>query len=108
MTKRGRFVSVAEARNETEAILIRLLLDRIRIPYQVRGEHLHAIYGSAGTTMFGPMEFLVPEELQAETESALEDLFEVNPEDIPETCPACQSPTERGKLECPDCGLHLG
>lgn len=107
MRKHGRFVSVATAHNETEAILIKLLFDRIQVPYQVRGEHLHAIYGMAGSTLFGPMEFLVPTEMQAETETALEELFHVDPEDVPDHCPACETPTEKGRLDCPGCGLHL-
>lgn len=100
-------MTVAKAHNETEFILIKLLFDRTQIPYQVRGEHLQSIYGMAGATLFGPTEFLVPSEMQEETEMALAEIFEVDPANIPENCPACNAPTEKGKLECPDCGLHL-
>ena len=101
-----KFVSIAQAHDQNEAIRIRLILDRTRIPYQVKGELLHSLW-LAGTSALGPMEFLVPTELKKEAEEALLDLFDLHPEDIPANCPACGSKTEPGKLECPSCGLFL-
>ena len=101
-----RYVVIATAANETEAIRMRILLDRTQIPYVVQGEHLHSLYGIAGSSLFGPMEFKVPEGLAKEATAALDEIFEVRGE-IPDTCPACGSPTVRHKLECPACGLYL-
>lgn len=106
MSRSQKFVSIARAHDQTEAIRIRLLLDRTQIPYQVKGEMLHSLW-IAGTSALGPMEFLVPSELKDQAEAALEDLFDLHPEDIPAICPACNSKTQAGKLECPSCGLFL-
>lgn len=107
MKERLRFVSIAKAHDQTEAIQLRLLFDRIQIPYRVSGEHLHSIYGMAATTVFGPMEFMVPEDCKDEAEAAIGELFNVDPGDIPENCPACSAKVPKGKLDCPDCELSL-
>jgi|GEM_PF-3381726 len=107
MATRTRFVSIARAHSQTEGIRIRMLLDRTQIPYQVRGEMLHAM-GFAGASALGPMDFLVPHELKEAAEGALEELFDVHADEIPEECPACNTKTQRDKLECPSCGLYLG
>ena len=106
MASSSKFVSIAQAHDQTQAIQIRLILDRTRIPYQIKGELLHSLW-LAGTSALGPMEFLVPTELKEEAEAALQEIFDLRPEDIPETCPACGAKTEPGKLECPSCGLFL-
>ena len=105
MSRSPKFVSIARAHDQTEAIRIRLLLDRTQIPYQVKGELLHSLW-IAGTSALGPMEFLVPSELREQAEEALKSLFDLNT-DIPEECPACSAKTQPGKLECPSCGLYL-
>ena len=86
---------------------MKMLLDRANIPYHVRGEQLHNIYGIAGTPALGPMEFLIPEELQEKVEALLQELFDIDPE-LPERCPACDAATRKGQFDCPSCGLFLG
>ena len=68
---------IATAANETEAIRMRILLDRTQIPYVVHGEHLHSLYGIAGSSLFGPMEFKVPEDLVVEATAALSSIFPI-------------------------------
>lgn len=106
MPKFQKLVSIATAHDQLEAIRIKMLLDRTQIPYTVRGELLHSLVIAAPSAL-GPMEFLVSSELHDQAKAALEELFDIRPEAIPKTCPACDSKTEPGKLECPSCGLFL-
>ncbi|MEM0996925.1 MAG: hypothetical protein AAGN35_07595 [Bacteroidota bacterium] len=101
------FIPIAVAHDQSEAIRIRLLLNRARIPYRVIGEHMHNVYGLAGSTLFGPMKFVIPAELREQAERELQNLFDVNL-DLPETCPACDSSIPEGVVDCPACGLFLG
>lgn len=99
---------IAIAHDSNEAIRIKLLLNRASIPYTVRNEQLFNIYGAAGALIFGPMRFMIPSELKAEAEAALQDVYEIDPASLPERCPACNAPTLRTQLDCPSCGLFLG
>ena len=98
-----RFVSIASAHDQTEAIRIKMLLNRAEIPYTVRGERMHVLYGPA----LGPVEFLVTAEFFSGAESEILALFDVNM-DVPAACPACNTLIEGKILDCPACGLFLG
>lgn len=101
---RPHFVSIARAHDQTEAIRIKMLLNRADIPYTVRGERMHTLYGGP---VLGPVEFLVNSEYYAQAEAEILALFDVNL-DIPEHCPACQTKIVGKTLDCPACGLFLG
>ena len=101
------FVPIARAHDQAEAIRIKLLLNRARIPYRVIGENMHNVYGLAGAALFGPMEFVIPANLREVAERELQNLFDVNV-DPPEVCPACESSIEGPVVDCPHCGLFLG
>lgn len=107
MKPRQRFVTIATAHDQTEVIRLRMLLDRTQVPYRVKGETLHAVYGFLGGAAFGPMEFLVPAEMEEEAVAALGELFELHSDDLPSNCPACSHPVHPGDLDCKDCGLSL-
>lgn len=103
-----KYIPIASANNLNEAIRLRLLLDRTRIPYRVRNEQILQVYPLAPfNTAFGSMEFEVPEERFAEAQLALEEIFEIDATNIPPICPACEGETETNNLECPHCGLFL-
>jgi hypothetical protein len=102
-----RFVTVASARNQTEAIHYRLLLDRTMIPYRVVNENPALMIQSTGFGFLSRIEFQVQSQDVAAAAERLGELFEIHGEKIPEKCPACDSPTRKGKLECPSCGLFL-
>jgi len=107
MKQRERaFVTIASANNFTEATNIKILLNRASIPYRVLNELNNLALGTVINYNIAPITFLVPSHLQQDALEALEYVFDVNTEEIPEICPACESPTQ-GKLECPGCGLTL-
>lgn len=101
------FVSIALASDMTEAIRIRMLLDRTRIPYRVKNELISNIYSMSVGNAIGPMEFQVPSELYPVAMEVLEEIYEIRMENIPEECPACDARTIPGRTECPSCGLFL-
>ena len=101
-----QFSIIARAYNEGEAIRIRMMLDRAKVPYVVWGENMHMTRGFA-TPAFEPTTFVVDSRYVDQAQEALEEVHHVNL-DLPEHCPACDAKTERGKLECPNCGLYLG
>lgn len=104
-----RFVSIGSANNMTESIRIKMMLDRARIPYRVRNEQIHTIYGMGPINpAFGPLEFEVPQDLYADAIEALDAVFQVNLDDLPEKCPACDAATNPASADCPSCGLFLG
>jgi hypothetical protein len=103
----SEFVSIAKAHDQSEAIRIKLLLNRADIPYRIIGEHMHTIYGMAGASLFGPMEFIIPAEMREFAEAELQNLFDVNT-DLPDQCPACDTPILGVIVDCPACGLFLG
>jgi hypothetical protein len=107
LSAESAFVSIAKAHDQSEAIRIQLLLNRAGIPYRIIGEHMHTVYGLAGAALFGPMVFIIPSHLREAAESELQNLFDVNL-DLPEYCPACESPVSGVAVDCASCGLFLG
>lgn len=103
---RTSLIRIAVAQNMTEAIGIELLLNRAGIDYKIQGEHTHRLYGAV-VGIWQPIEFLIREHDRELAEGVLDDLFDVDVE-LPEHCPACNHTTERGRLDCPSCGLFLG
>jgi hypothetical protein len=99
---------IASARNVGESIRIQMLLDRARLPYQMRGDNLFGIYGDAAIAFSGPMEFFIPVALKELAEESLLDLFDVHVSNLPSQCPACDTHVPRGDVDCPSCGLFLG
>lgn len=107
-----KFVPLLTAWSITEALRVRMLLDRARVHYLVKNEGVqNLIGGGAGLGGYnpatGPIEFHVLESDKAWLEEAMEDLFNVHLEGIPEICPACEARTQH-KVDCPSCGLFLG
>lgn len=105
-TLRTSLIRIAVAQNLMEAMGIELLLNRAGIDYKVRGAHIHQLYGAVAGA-WQPIEFMIREQDRELAEDVLDDLFEVA-EDLPERCPACDHATQRGRLDCPSCGLFLG
>ena len=101
------FVTLAKAHNQTEAIQVRILLDRLQIPYRETNHFMTVVYGIASPILFGPIEFLIPAALEEKAKEAMAELFEVKHDELPDTCPACGTPTVVARLDCPGCGLHL-
>ncbi len=106
MLKSHKLVPIAIAHDQVEAIRIKLLLDRIQIPYTVKGEFLHSLVIAAPSAL-GPMEFLISSDLYDQAKDSLEELFDIRPEEISQFCPACDTKTHPGNLECLSCGLFL-
>lgn len=103
-----RYAAIAQANDLTEAIRLRLLLDRTRVPYRVRNEQILQVYPLFPfNSAFGPMVFEVPEDRYQEALMALEEIFEIDASNIPSFCPACEGTTQPNALECPHCGLFL-
>lgn len=100
------FVTIATAINFTESTNIQLLLNRAAIPYRVLNELNNLALGTVIMHTIAPITFQVPRSMVVEAQEALSYVFDVNTDEIPEECPACESATF-GKLECPDCGLTL-
>jgi hypothetical protein len=100
------WVLIAKAENPTEAIMLKMLLNRTGIPYHAKNEFLHQLYGFAGTALSGPVEFMVPAHLKEMAEESIHTIFELESQ-LPPFCPACDCPTQRGRLDCPGCGLVL-
>lgn len=99
------WVPIATAQDQMQAINTELLLNRVGIPFRIKGEFLHQLYGLAGTQLFGPKEFLIPQHLESAALEALDQVFEVG--ELPAHCPACDAATVRGRLDCVECGLTL-
>lgn len=99
------WIPIATAHDQMQAINLELLLNRVGIPFRIKGEFLHQLYGMAGNQLFGPKEFLIPQHLEASALEALDHVFEVG--ELPAHCPACDARTIRGKMDCPECGLSL-
>ena len=106
--QRVELIPIATASNLGESIRIQMLLDRAGLPYHMRGDNLFGIYGDAAVVFAGPMEFLIPKELQAEAEESLLEIFDIHPSRLPSTCPACEARVPKGIVDCPECGLFLG
>lgn len=87
----------------TEAIKIRLLFDRAGIPYITRNEMAFDFIGYPTS----PMEFHVSEQMYELAQQRLEEMFAIEMEALPEACPACDTPTQKGSPDCPSCGLYL-
>jgi hypothetical protein len=104
----AEYFPIAQAHNQVEAIRIQMLLDRARLPYQMRGDKLFWIYGNIAVALAGPMEFLIPKEMKEQAEERLLDLFTVDPQNLPHQCPACDTPVPTGTCDCLGCGLFLG
>ena len=97
-------VRLLQAHSVTEAYKYKLMLNRLGIPFNVRNEDLQTYVGYSAA---GPIEFWVPAALAEKALAGLEASFELNSEDIPEVCPACNTPNPDRKLTCSDCGLSL-
>ena len=106
--KAVEYCSIAQAADLNESIRIQMLLDRARLPYRIIGENSFGLYGNAALSISGPMKFLIPIELKAEAEEILSTLFEIDFDDLPTQCPACDSPIPAVTADCPACGLFLG
>lgn len=104
----AEYFPIASARNQVEAIRIKMLLDRVSLPYHLQGENLYSIYGDAAVVFAGPMQFLIPKELKDQAEESLLELFSIDPQDLPSHCPACEARVPKGNYDCPNCGLFLG
>ena len=106
------FVKFVVAENSTMAIKIRLLLDRAKVPYMVKNENVQHLFGGGAIGGFnpvtGPMEFHVPEHLIAQAQEAMQEIFDIHYDDLPDNCPACDTHIPEGKVDCPSCGLFLG
>jgi hypothetical protein len=103
------YFTIASAHSQVEAIRIQMLLDRARLPYRMRGDKLYALYGDMiASALAGPMQFLIPVELKALAEECLMDIFTVDPQNLPNQCPACDTPVPSGTCDCLGCGLFLG
>ena len=106
--KAVEYCSIAQAKDLNESIRIQMLLDRARLPYRILGESSFSLYGNAALSISGPMEFLIPIGLKEEAEEILNTLFEIDLNDLPTQCPACDSPIPIATADCPACGLFLG
>ena len=102
-----RFIRIAVAKSQTEAIKIRLMLDRTMIPYRTVNENLVLFFRGGCADDSSLIEFQVPSQYAEAAMESLNDLFEVHEDAVPEYCPACESPVDKNKLECPACGLFL-
>lgn len=106
------FVKFIVAESSTQAIKMRLLLDRAKIPYMVKNENLQNLFGAGALGAFnpvtGPIEFHVPEHFVKAAHEAMAEIFDIHYDDLPENCPACQAYIPEGKVDCPGCGLFLG
>lgn len=103
----NRLVTVARAATATEVHRLSLVLGAAEIPFFTTNNLAHILGGSSYNAAFGPVAFKVPVECVAAAESALAEAYDVRPELVPERCPACEAPTQRGRLDCPACGLFL-
>jgi hypothetical protein len=107
-TPSTQYFPIASACNQSEAIRIRMLLDRVCVPYRERYANLYSLYGDAAAVFAGPMQFLIPAELKEQAEERIMDLFTIDPQNLPSQCPACESKVPQGACDCPNCGLFLG
>lgn len=105
-------VKLAEAGSHVAAIELKMLLNRLGVPYMVKNENLQNLigYGSLGGYNFavGPIEFWVRKEHFAEARRGLLQLRETHPTQVPAQCPACGADNPQQALHCPGCGLFLG
>ena len=107
-SRSAEYYPIASASSQSEAIRVRMLLDRLCLPYHLLGENIYSIYGAAAAVFAGPMQFLIPQELKDQAEERLLELFSIDPQKLPTQCPACDAFVPRGNCDCPNCGLFLG
>ena len=97
-------VRILKAHSVTEAYKYKLMLNRLGVPFNVRNEDLQTYVGYSAA---GPIEFWVPAALANQALEGLEQSFELNADNIPVVCPACDTPNPERKLTCRECGLSL-
>lgn len=108
-----RLIKLLAAYSPQEALRYRLVLEGAGVAFTVRNELTQNLFGGGAiwdsvNPAVGPIEFWVPAAAHAAALAALADSFEIRPEAVPETCPACHGANPRRLLDCPHCGLFLG
>lgn len=99
------YAQLALVSSMMDALSIEYALKSAKIPYLRQNRSPLSAYNDI--TLLDQYTFLVPQELLDRAIEAVSELYEVDTEHFPAICPACGSPTERGKFDCPECGLHL-
>jgi hypothetical protein len=104
-----RFVTFLRTQSLIEAEMKKAWLQEAGIPCQIRYEQMRKIFGDnayAGLPMY--TELMVPSTLLDAANQRMADQYDIDPDHVPDFCPACEAKTIKGKFDCPDCGLFLG
>ena len=109
MSKNSRLVTVYTPLDNTDQVIIQTMLQEADIPYFCKSESIQNLFGMGQIGGYnhitGPIEIQVAVEDEARARELISKKAQVDESyEIPDTCPACQSPTE-GQNACPDCGL---
>jgi hypothetical protein len=108
-----RLVRVYNAVDFQQTVEIRLLLQRLGVPFRVRNEGIQNLFGLAPvggmSLLAGPVEFWVRAEDAPAVVAAIETAAKA-PEEVPGTlfvaeCPACGAEIYPTDTHCPDCNL---
>ena len=99
------YAQLALVSSMLEALNIEHALKEAQIPYLRQNRSPLAAYNDI--TMIDEYIFFVPHLLLDKAIEAIQYIYEVTPENMPENCPACGAATIRGQFTCPDCGLNL-